>query len=993
MSAAKPITLETTAHEKTPGRSQVFSSPSGGLAQSDGSGGAHEKTPGRSQIFSSPSGGLAQSDGSGGANPQTLGIALYVFACLVLLGLAPCHAQTLERVEVTGSAIKQLLNSAKATPVTTITRAQIERSGAANTEELLQNVPALSSAGAVATSAGVGAASYGLSALSMRGLSSARTLVLVNGRRLAPFAGGSGTEVANINAIPLAAIERVEVLKEGASALYGSDAIAGVVNFILKRGSKGFELGFDTGSPTQSGGGQTHRISALAGFGDWAHDQFQISLAASYESEKPLFARDRDFARTGVQPPYLVVGSTGQGNIEGAYTPGERDAAGVFIPGKPQNGFGNNQGEGYGNPLAAQGRCAQLHMISAENASDKGAPYCAYDSQADVGLTPKRQGVYLSANMDWKITPNAQLFGDVLFSRNEVTQRYQPSPLGYGFLQSNSQMQALGIDPALWIKPDNPHYALAADYLRSKGFNELIGQPLAITSRPFDQGLRTDHDTTTQTRLVLGVKGEVKDQEYELSYTHGFNQVDGAVTDGYFSQSAYVRAIQNSSVWNPWSLQQDPSLVKELSKSKYIGATLNGLSRQRILEGRLSGDIAELSGGAAQYALGFQLRHENSSIQPSDALLLGDISGLSGAVLPMNVGRRVQAFYGELNLPLSKTLQTSLASRWDRYSDVGHAQTYQAGARWRFHPQWLVRASHGTGFRAPTLLDLHDPQVLGISGQFTDPLFPDNPGIQAPQLSGGDLNLKPESSRQASLGFVVSPQPTWSLSLDWWNLELGNVISTPSPQAVVSGYRRGDPHYASMVNVDSKGRVQDIRTTTVNAGYASLSGLDIDLNYRKRFDFGVVTLNWAGTYMHQFDQMSPDGVVSHKVGTMVDEEGNPVLGADDGGVVLRWKHNLGLTLQRGSWSWSAIQNFYTGYETGRRQSDNERNFVSDQSIYDIHGSYSGFQKTKIAWGIKNIFNTRPSMFIPVSNQFQAGYDITQYDPRGRMIYFLINHRF
>jgi iron complex outermembrane recepter protein len=133
--------------------------------------------------------------------------------------------------------------------------------------------------------------------------------------------------------------------------------------------------------------------------------------------------------------------------------------------------------------------------------------------------------------------------------------------------------------------------------------------------------------------------------------------------------------------------------------------------------------------------------------------------------------------------------------------------------------------------------------------------------------------------------------------------------------------------------------------------------------------------------------------VSHKVGTMVDEEGNPVLGADDGGVVLRWKHNLGLTLQRGSWSWSAIQNFYTGYETGRRQSDNERNFVSDQSIYDIHGSYSGFQKTKIAWGIKNIFNTRPSMFIPVSNQFQAGYDITQYDPRGRMIYFLINHRF
>jgi iron complex outermembrane recepter protein len=913
---------------------------------------------------------------------------------LALLGLAPqLHAQTLERVEVTGSAIKQPLNAAKATPMTILSRAQIERSGASNTEELLQNVAALSSAGGVATASGVGAASYGLSALSMRGLGSARVLVLVNGRRLAPFAGGSGTEVVNINAIPLAAIERVEILKEGASALYGSDAIAGVVNFILKRYSKGFELGFEAGSPLQSGGGQTQRISALAGLGDWAKNQFQISLAASYEAEKPLYARDRDYARTGVQPPYLVVGATGQGNIEGAYTPGGRNAAGVDIPGQAQNGFGNNQGEGYGNPLAAQGRCADLRMIAAENLSDKGAPYCAYDSQADVGLTSKRQTTSFSANLDWQVTPSIQAFGDLLWSQNEVTQRYQPSPLSYGFLQGNAEIQAQGMDPVLWIKPDNPHYKLAADYLKGQGFNDLIGQPLALTSRPFDQGLRTDHDIATQTRLVLGFKGDIKNQAYELSYTHGLNQVEGAVTDGYFSQSAYVRAIQNSSNWNPWALQQDPALAQALLKSKYAGPTLNGLTRQRILDGHLSGDLAKLPGGAAQYAVGFQFRHESSSIEPSRALLLGDISGLSGPVAPMNAGRRVQALYGELNVPLAPSLKTTLASRWDRYSDVGRAQTYQASVRWQPRSQWLLRASHGTGFRAPTLLDLHDPQVLGLSGQFTDPLFLDNPGIQVSQLSGGNPDLKPESSRQTTLGLIVSPQPFLSLSLDWWNLELGDVISTPSPQAVVSGYRRGDPNYASMVNVDARGRVQNIRVTTVNTGYASLSGLDIDLNLRKRFDIGQLLFNWTGTYMHQFDQVGPDGVVSHKVGTMVDAEGNPVLGADEGGVVLRWKHHLSLTLQRGFWSWSAAQNFYTGYETGRRQSDNERHFVSDQSIYDVHGSYFGFQKTKIAWGIKNIFNTRPPMFVPVSNQFQAGYDVTQYDPRGRMVYFSINHQF
>jgi iron complex outermembrane recepter protein len=255
---------------------------------------------------------------------------LYAVTSLGLLGAAlTVHAQTLERVEVTGSAIKQPLNVSKSTSLSTISRAQIERSGANNTEELLQMIPALSSAGGVATASGAGAFTYGLSSLSLRGLSSSRTLVLLNGRRLAPFAGGAGTEVVNISSIPIAAIERIEVLKEGASALYGADAIAGVVNFILKRNTKGLEFSLDASSPTQSGGGQTQRIATSAGLGDWAQDQFQLSLAVSHEFEKPLQARDRDFSRTGVQPPYLVANATGQGNIEGAYTPGTRDAAGV----------------------------------------------------------------------------------------------------------------------------------------------------------------------------------------------------------------------------------------------------------------------------------------------------------------------------------------------------------------------------------------------------------------------------------------------------------------------------------------------------------------------------------------------------------------------------------------------------------------------------------------------------------------------------------------
>lgn len=241
----------------------------------------------------------------------------------LVLGMHAAQArsapESIQRVEITGSSLKRV-DAETALPVQVMTKAEISRTGATSTQELLTSISALSSSGSTQNSTGAGSSTYGMSSISLRGLGDERTLVLVNGRRLAAFAGGGGAAV-NVNVIPLAAIERVEVLKDGASGVYGSDAVAGVVNFILSKSFKGVEVTAGYGSPTESGGGKNSKASITGGIGDLSTDGYSVVLSASYEKEKLLKATDRSYSATGNNLPYYASGATGQGNIEGAIIP------------------------------------------------------------------------------------------------------------------------------------------------------------------------------------------------------------------------------------------------------------------------------------------------------------------------------------------------------------------------------------------------------------------------------------------------------------------------------------------------------------------------------------------------------------------------------------------------------------------------------------------------------------------------------------------------
>jgi iron complex outermembrane receptor protein len=926
-------------------------------------------------------------------------LAIAFGGALAITALPGVAQQQLEKVEITGSAIKRI-DAETALPVQVITREEIARTGVTSTEQLLKSVSAISSLGGVENATGAGTSTGGLSSISLRGLGDERTLVLVNGRRIAAFAGGDGSEV-NVNNIPLSAIERVEILKDGASALYGSDAVAGVVNFILTRNFTGLELGVSHGEPTRNGGGKNNKVFATAGFGDLSKDRFNVTASLGIEKESALFAKDRAFASTGNVFPFITSGATGQGNIEGAYTPGT-GAPSSGETGVAQPGFGTSPGVGYGNPLAALGGgCESINMFNAGN-TNKGSPFCAFDSAPFVGLTPDRDLSTLTLNGVFNLSDQVQLFGDLLRSESTIIQQFQASPLRRSFMQTDSLFAARGVDPVLLIRPNNPNYQTAVDYLTAmeaanpgQGFAALIGQPLAVTARVFDFGDRTNKDVSEQTRLVGGIKGTWNDKDYEFAYSRNENKLSGTVPNGYFSQVAFAEVVNRpDSDYNPWSLTQSDTFNQRLAEAnvKYTGATLNAESTADGLDGRVSGEWFAMPAGTAMYAVGSQGRIEKLKLSPSAALLGGDVAGLGGATLPVDEERKIASVFGEMTLPLLKELEATGSVRWDKYSGVGNSSTYKASLRYQPNKVILVRSAIGSGFRAPTLIELFEPQVTGTSEQFDDPATGQT-DVQTQSITGGNPALQPEKSRQRSFGVVVAPASNFQFSVDVFQIRIDDIIAEPSTQEIVSRFRAGDPAYAGLVVVDpTTNAIERVSVVSANTGNATVRGADVGAAFRQDFGVGRLDLAFNGTYMDKFDQTSPSGAISRKVGTLIEDDGSPVLGAQDGGVVLQWKYQLSGTWTTGPWATTLALNFADDYQAGLGLLD-QPNRIPDSYIYDANVSYSGIKNLRVNVGVKNLFDKDPPIFTPVSNQFQAGYDITQYDPRARFMYVTAAYKF
>ncbi|HVO88751.1 MAG TPA: TonB-dependent receptor [Casimicrobiaceae bacterium] len=910
-----------------------------------------------------------------------LPVASAVAAAVAALGAAHAVAQDI-RIEVTGSNIKRVEGEGPSA-ITVITRDEIDKSGATSAMELMNYIAANNSAGNVNLANLFGATTFGNQTASLRGLGGQRTLVLVNGKRLNSFAGAiQGAEGVNLQAIPFSAIERVEVLKDGASAIYGSDAVAGVINFILRQDYRGAEVTGYFGEPTRDphDHGREWNVAGSVGFGDLSKDRYNAFFSARYDHQDALNTVDREFSNTAVNVP-IGLASISSNTFPGFIT--TRGVAG--------SAFGTGPlGFPQGAPPAG---CAVGSF--ATYFPDLDPSRCYYDPEhgPNVQQIPDTKQTNVYGSLRFQINADWQAYLTGFYGKQETRNEIQPVPLSDQFVTPpNNPIFATFPTNYFHLPPTSAFYPhqLAA----SAGID---GTPLNIRYRSVLTGNRITTDTNEGWQTDVGIKGTWRTWDVDLDFAYNKGNTDEKLNGG-FPLLSCILPLLNSGQINPFGPTPDAAAA-QAQACNYNGGTFNGEATAWFVNGKASGEIWKLPAGPLAMAVGFQFGKETLDENPSPVLATGDVSGYGGNLLPISASRRLYALFAEFNVPIVKNLEVTAAVRYDHYSDFGSTTNPKLSVRWTPVKELLMRASWGTGFLAPTLYQLYVPQTQGVTQTgLSDPLRcpVTNDGndclTQFPQLNGGNPALQPEKSTSTSVGFVVEPSSLFNFSADYFWLDLKNTITNAGiPVTTILT----DP--ASYGNLVVRGPVQpqfpnlpgpitNIIQLFQNIGDTKIEGIDFALGARTPMSsIGRFRISVDATYYNKYDVQNPvdgsyAGFVSNAYGAVVT------------GITPRFKTYIPITWENGPWSLTFANNYQSDYIDVQTDGNGDLRRVGAMSLWDAQLSYSGFKNLTLAIGAKNIFDRNP----PVSNQnvsFVNGYDPSYYDPRARFVYGTLTYSF
>ena len=710
------------------------------------------------------------------------------------------------RIEVTGSRIARI-DGETALPVQVIGRDEILQGNWTTAAELMAHVAANFNGNSNATTLG-SLTIPGSSTANLRGLGGRNTLVLLNGRRISNYAFSGRT--VDLASIPLAAIERVEILKDGASSIYGTDAIAGVVNFITRKNFTGVEVTGQAGV-TENGGGDHYQASATAGWGDLTKDRFNAFVTVDYQKDTALAANQRQFAATGNHP------DEGLTKLEPATFPANILAdAGRYV-----------------SPSFATGCLPPLSVPV------RGA--CRFDAPNTVDLLPQQDQWNVVGRATWEWTSGQQLFAELVYSRNELTRRTSPTPA--------SGPNTIDGRPIEYPE-DGPYYPTQV-----AAANGLSG-PLEVYFRLVPLGLRIDSVTTEAQRIVLGAQGTIAGWSYDAAYMHNASTADYAFIGGFVG-SARIRAAMGTGLINPFG-DSEPAGIALLQSMQVTGAARNATGKLDQFDFNLSRELLALPGGPLAIAWGGEARRESLTDEPSPLLASGDIVGFPFAISPQSASRNVGAVFAEVNLPMAKGLEIGASARYDYYSDFGSTSNPKVAVRWQPAPSLLLRGAWGTGFHAPPLPDLYTARsAVVVSNQFIyDPVrCPVTESVQDctgeyAYIQGGNPNLSPVTSTQYTAGVIWEPVPGISLGVEWWKITtefIGNYI----PEFIVEQYGilgathvlRGpvDPAYPTL-----PGPIVAFVGLNENIGTQSTSGIDVSIKARTTTDsLGAGNSRWT----------------------------------------------------------------------------------------------------------------------------------------------------
>ncbi|MGZ5033492.1 MAG: TonB-dependent receptor plug domain-containing protein [Usitatibacter sp.] len=918
---------------------------------------------------------------------SAVALATFGFSLSISAALAQ-QAQKVDKVEVTGSSIKRI-DAETALPVQILKREDIERIGATTTEELLKQVTAVTSAGGIAAVQANGTVTTSQSAISLRGLGDTRTLVLVNGRRVAVF-GGTVSTAVDVNSIPVAAIERIEVLKEGASSLYGSDAVAGVVNFILRRDYTGGEVTVGYGEPSRSGGGKAWNASGFAGFGNLDKDRYNVNIGAGYDKQERIQGKDRAFARQFNVGEHNDLSSTiaFPGNI--LFGPNFARLASPAFPDCGPTGIDSPFFDGTVNTGRA----------------------CRFENSPFLSVQPETEKKYFLANARYRISSAAEAYVETAFTRTASRYTTQPVPISeatalpatnpyvafinnlvstqYPTLDAGLRRFATAGNTVVFLPPSSPYYPTA--FVASLGLP--TNQPIAFRYRDFANGLRETEDTADNSRIVAGLKGALGAWDYDSAFLYSESKAKSNLLAGYPLYSRFL-PILDSGVINPFAPTTDPAVLAAVQAAELRGAIYSSKTSTTSVDFKASSEVMQLRAGSLGVAAGAELREEKFTFSPSQAYQIGDVAGFGGNIFGVDKKRHVASVYGEAAIPILRELEVDFGVRFDDYQSVGNTTNPKVSFRWTPSQEVLLRASYGSGFRAPSLTDLYNPQGTSVTANGTrDPLRcpvvatgnPSDCNNQFPTTTGGNPDLKPEKSRSGTLGFVFEPTKQLSIGADaFWislrdqivlgGLNFATILLNADNATRFSNFLiRGAPDG----NASGLGPIVSVIQTNANLFKAKLSGYDVNLVARP--DIGSahhLTLRLDGTYMWQYIVQNFDGSYRNNMDTEL---------AAGAGVTPKWRHVLSATYDRGPWMLSLQQNFQDSYNdiTGNQAGATPR-VVGAYETFDAQMRFTGVRNLQLTLGVKNITDRDP----PYTNgggQFAAGYDISYADVRGRFVY-------
>jgi iron complex outermembrane recepter protein len=912
-----------------------------------------------------------------------------IFTTAMTLSLAISgivHAQTaartsvdanpaLEEIVVTGTSIKGL-NAETALPVQVLKREDIERTGVTSTEDLFRTITAASAGGSTQTAQGTGFQTGSLSAISLRGLGSSRTLVLINGRRSAVYGGGStgaaGSSV-DISAIPLAAIERVEILKDGASAIYGSDAIAGVVNFILRSDYQGGEFTGEVGTPTRDGGGTTETFSAFGGLGDLKTDRYNVTLGVDYLHQSPIFGSSRPFA-TRYSP------STGaDGTSSFAFPANAQLPTGIISPGA--------------------GNCGPFSINDANTPNQ-----CRFDNTGFVSLQAEQKKIGENLSGHLAIGEDSQLYLEESFNQTKTTQQVQPVPLSNGnpllpgnpynaFLANLIATQYPGLSPkglvgtgAFLLPPSSPYYPVA--FATANGVN---GQPLNLIYRDFADGPRLTEDTSNAFRVVGGIKGNLLGWDYDAGLLYSEVKVHEDLLAGY-AQYSKIMPLLDSGVINPFGPTTDPAALATAKADEFTGQDFASKTSITSANGTASRAFFALPGGDFTGAIGAEVRRETFIYDPASAIQTGDITGQGGNQLPEDAARMVESAFVEINAPFVHGLDGDAAVRYDHYQGVGSTVNPKGSLKWQPLSWMLLRGSAGSGFRAPSLTDLFASQATSVTSNGTrDPIKcptslaqdPNNPAcsFQFSTITGGNPNLSPEKSTTLTLGTVLEPVKNMSIDIDsFWIYLKNQIVVGGLPVATILANQASATQFASFVNRDANGNIINIQQTNENLFKSTVSGLDMDFKYAYDLPVGRLSTIADGSYFYKYAVQNPNGSWTGQLNK----------GINSVGFVSRFRYVATIVYDVQDFSFSVTQNWQQKYHdsNGTIAGKPVPREVSAYDTVDTQLSYVGLKQFKFTAGARNVFDKNPpyANYASTANNFVGGYDLSYGNPVGRFVY-------